>query len=84
MLRALIVGAVTLMECSDALAQSCTGNPVAVQVLGSGAPGFVKDRAFVDVENARRPARSRACAQQQLQEAQNNSDALCQRVRFGA
>ena len=46
MLRALIVGlAVTLMECSGALAQSCMGNPVAVQVLGSGAPGFVKDRA---------------------------------------
>jgi ribonuclease BN (tRNA processing enzyme) len=45
MLRALIVGAVTLMECSGALAQSCTGKPVAVQVLGSGAPGFVKDRA---------------------------------------
>jgi ribonuclease BN (tRNA processing enzyme) len=30
---------------SGAVAQSCTGNPVAVQVLGSGAPGFVKDRA---------------------------------------
>jgi ribonuclease BN (tRNA processing enzyme) len=46
MLRALIVGlAVTLMEYSGALAQSCIGNPVAVQVLGSGAPGFVKDRA---------------------------------------
>ena len=46
MLRALIVGlAVTLMEYSGALAQSCMGNPVAVQVLGSGAPGFVKDRA---------------------------------------
>jgi ribonuclease BN (tRNA processing enzyme) len=46
MLRALIVGlAVTLMEYSGALAQSCMGKPVAVQVLGSGAPGFVKDRA---------------------------------------
>jgi hypothetical protein len=46
MLRALIVGlAITLMGYSGALAQSCTGNPVAVQVLGSGAPGFVKDRA---------------------------------------
>jgi ribonuclease BN (tRNA processing enzyme) len=46
MLRALIVGlAVTLMEYSGAPAQSCMGNPVAVQVLGSGAPGFVKDRA---------------------------------------
>src|SRR5258707_6714467 len=30
---------------SAAVAQSCTGNPVAVQILGSGAPGFVKDRA---------------------------------------
>jgi ribonuclease BN (tRNA processing enzyme) len=46
MLRSLISGvAVTLIASSGALAQSCTGNPVAVQVLGSGAPGFVKDRA---------------------------------------
>src|SRR5258706_12743938 len=30
---------------STAVAESCVGNPVAVQVLGSGAPGFVKDRA---------------------------------------
>src|SRR5271155_2419999 len=47
MLRSsLIAGvAVTLMASSGALAQTCTGNPVAVQVLGSGAPGFVKDRA---------------------------------------
>src|SRR5271169_5175158 len=46
MLRSLIGGvAVTLLASSGALAQSCTGNPVAVQVLGSGAPGFVKDRA---------------------------------------
>src|SRR6516162_338250 len=46
MLRSLIVGlGVTLMASSDALAQSCAGNPIAVQVLGSGAPGFVKDRA---------------------------------------
>jgi len=30
---------------TSAFAQSCTGNPVAVQILGSGAPGFVKDRA---------------------------------------
>jgi len=37
--------AVALVASSGALAQSCTGNPVAVQVLGSGAPGFVKDRA---------------------------------------
>jgi hypothetical protein len=46
MLRSLIGGAaVAVMASSGALAQSCTGNPVAVQVLGSGAPGFVKDRA---------------------------------------
>src|SRR5258707_8494139 len=30
---------------SAAVAQSCVGNPVAVQILGSGAPGFVKDRS---------------------------------------
>jgi ribonuclease BN (tRNA processing enzyme) len=46
MLRSLIGGvAVAVMASSGALAQSCMGNPVAVQVLGSGAPGFVKDRA---------------------------------------
>src|ERR1700688_3415187 len=46
MLRSLIGGvAVAVMACSGALAQSCTGNPVAVRVLGSGAPGCVKDRA---------------------------------------
>jgi hypothetical protein len=46
MLRSLICGvAVALMASTGALAQSCTGNPVAVQVLGSGAPGFVRDRA---------------------------------------
>jgi ribonuclease BN (tRNA processing enzyme) len=42
----LIAGlAVALIASSGALAQSCVGDPVAVQVLGSGAPGFVKDRA---------------------------------------
>jgi len=46
MYRSMIVGvALALMMSSGAMAQSCTGNPVAVQVLGSGAPGFVKDRA---------------------------------------
>ena len=30
---------------SAALAQSCSGSPVAVEVLGSGAPGLLKDRA---------------------------------------
>jgi ribonuclease BN (tRNA processing enzyme) len=46
MYRSMIAGvALALMMSSGALAQSCMGNPVAVQVLGSGAPGFVKDRA---------------------------------------
>src|SRR5258705_8775027 len=46
MIRSLIAGLVALVVASStALAQSCTGNPVAVQILGSGAPGFVKDRA---------------------------------------
>jgi ribonuclease BN (tRNA processing enzyme) len=36
---------VSLVASSAALAQACVGNPVAVQILGSGAPGFVKDRA---------------------------------------
>jgi ribonuclease BN (tRNA processing enzyme) len=46
MYRSLIAGmAVALMASSGALAQTCTGSPVAVQILGSGAPGFVKDRA---------------------------------------
>jgi hypothetical protein len=30
---------------SAALAQSCAGNPVAVQILGSGGPGIKADRA---------------------------------------
>jgi ribonuclease BN (tRNA processing enzyme) len=46
MVRSMLVGfVVALLASSSALAQSCAGNPVAVQVLGSGAPGFVKDRA---------------------------------------
>jgi ribonuclease BN (tRNA processing enzyme) len=46
MIRSLVVGLLVLLGASpNAFAQSCTGNPVAVQVLGSGAPGFVKDRA---------------------------------------
>ncbi len=46
MYRSMIAGvALVLMMSSGALAQSCIGNPVAAQVLGSGAPGFVKDRA---------------------------------------
>jgi len=46
MMRSLITGLlVSLVASSAALAQACVGNPVAVQILGSGAPGFVKDRA---------------------------------------
>ena len=46
MFRSLIAGLLALVAAySTALAQSCTGNPIAVQILGSGAPGFVKDRA---------------------------------------
>src|SRR6478672_7002487 len=46
MVRSMLVGfVVALLASSSALAQSCAGNPIAVQVLGSGAPGFVKDRA---------------------------------------
>ncbi len=46
MMRSLIAGLlVSLVASSAALAQACVGNPVAVQILGSGAPGFVKDRA---------------------------------------
>src|ERR1700681_555183 len=44
--RSIIAGVLGLLTASSsALAQSCTGSPVAVQILGSGAPGFVKDRA---------------------------------------
>lgn len=45
MFRALFAVIALVFTASTALAQSCTGNPVAVQVLGSGAPGFVRDRA---------------------------------------
>src|ERR1700741_288592 len=46
MIRTLTAGLLcSLLVTTSAMAQSCTGNPVAVQVLGSGAPGFVKDRA---------------------------------------
>lgn len=46
MVRSAIAGvALALTASSGALAQSCAGNPVAVQILGSGAPGFVKNRA---------------------------------------
>ncbi len=46
MVRSFLASLLILLGISSAaLAQSCTGNPVAVQILGSGAPGFVKDRA---------------------------------------
>ena len=46
MIRPLLAGLLVFIAASsDALAQACTGNPLAVQILGSGAPGFVKDRA---------------------------------------
>src|SRR5258706_2236601 len=46
MVRSFLASLLILLGISSAaLAQSCVGNPVAVQILGSGAPGFVKDRA---------------------------------------
>jgi ribonuclease BN (tRNA processing enzyme) len=46
MTRSLMAGLlVLLLGTAGAAAQSCSGNPVAIEVLGSGAPGFVKDRA---------------------------------------
>jgi ribonuclease BN (tRNA processing enzyme) len=46
MFRSLMIGFLSCLAAStSALAQSCTGDPVAVQILGSGAPGPVKDRA---------------------------------------
>src|SRR5215468_10709613 len=46
MIRSLVAGVfASIATVSTAFAQSCAGSPVAVQVLGSGAPGFVKDRA---------------------------------------
>jgi ribonuclease BN (tRNA processing enzyme) len=46
MIRPLIAGLLAFIAASsNAAAQTCTGSPVAVQILGSGAPGFVKDRA---------------------------------------
>src|SRR6185312_2271064 len=46
MVRSLVAGLLVLLAASsNAFAQACVGNPIAVEVLGSGAPGFVKDRA---------------------------------------
>src|SRR5205085_4783762 len=45
MFRTLVATLALIAFASNASAQTCTGSPVAVQGLGSGAPGFVKDRA---------------------------------------
>src|SRR5204863_6372788 len=34
-----------LLAVSNASAQTCAGNPVAVQILGSGGPAFNRERA---------------------------------------
>jgi len=46
MIRSIVMGALVLL-CApiSASAQSCTGNPVAVQVLGSGGPAINPERA---------------------------------------
>ena len=46
MIHFAIVGLLALLSIpSSVLAQSCTANPVAVQILGSGGPGVNRDRA---------------------------------------
>jgi ribonuclease BN (tRNA processing enzyme) len=45
MFRSLLAAFLVVAFGSNASAQTCTGSPIAVQILGSGAPGFVKDRA---------------------------------------
>src|SRR5438105_11680008 len=45
MFRMLVAAFLFVVTASSVSAQTCTGSPVAVQILGSGAPGFVKDRA---------------------------------------
>lgn len=45
MMRSVLAGLLVSLAASTAFAQTCTGNPVAVQVLGSGAPGFVNGRS---------------------------------------
>ena len=46
MIQFAIVGLLALLSIpSTASAQSCTANPVAVQILGSGGPGVNRDRA---------------------------------------
>src|SRR5438309_10022765 len=45
MFRTFLAAFLLVVTASSVSAQTCTGSPVAVQILGSGAPGFVKDRA---------------------------------------
>jgi len=46
MKRSITAGLLTaLLAVSNAAAQTCTGNPVAVQILGSGGPAFNAERA---------------------------------------
>jgi ribonuclease BN (tRNA processing enzyme) len=46
MIRHMIICSLALLAItSGASAQSCTGSPVAVQILGSGGPGINRDRA---------------------------------------
>lgn len=46
MIHFALVGLLALLSIpSSVLAQSCTANPVAVQILGSGGPGVNRDRA---------------------------------------
>jgi ribonuclease BN (tRNA processing enzyme) len=45
MIRYVAAAILLALLASNAAAQTCKGNPVAVQVLGSGAPLWVKDRA---------------------------------------
>ena len=45
MLRTALLASVVLLAASSAFAQTCTGDPVAVQILGSGGPASRADRA---------------------------------------
>jgi ribonuclease BN (tRNA processing enzyme) len=45
MIRYAMTCVIALSIPSSALAQNCVGNPVAVQILGSGGPGINRDRA---------------------------------------
>jgi hypothetical protein len=45
MIRSVTVLALAVLAAAPALAQSCVGSPVAVQVLGSNGPALNRDRA---------------------------------------